>query len=202
MVFAHAFSALRRDGHFSFLVFSGYFVLHFHLLTMATTAAAMLLKKQLQEFESKGGTDGFSAGLSDDDNLFRWEVIVYGPSETFFEGGFFKAELVFPENFPNRPPKMKFLTDMWHPNIAKNGDVCISILHEPGDDKWGYETASERWRPVHSIESILISVISMLSNPNDESPANVDAGKEWREDYNGAFKRNVLQTVKKSQQLL
>ena len=48
MVFAHAFSALRRDGHFSFLVFSGYFVLHFHLLTMATTAAAMLLKKQLQ----------------------------------------------------------------------------------------------------------------------------------------------------------
>ena len=60
--------------------------------------------------------------------------------------------------------------------VAKNGDVCISILHEPGDDKWGYESASERWRPVHSIESILISVISMLSNPNDESPANVDAG--------------------------
>jgi ubiquitin-conjugating enzyme E2 G1 len=53
--------------------------------------------------------------------------------------------------------------------------VCISILHEPGDDKWGYEKASERWLPVHTVETILISVISMLADPNDESPANVDA---------------------------
>jgi hypothetical protein len=53
--------------------------------------------------------------------------------------------------------------------------VCISILHEPGDDKFGYEKASERWLPVHTVETILISVISMLADPNDESPANVDA---------------------------
>jgi len=70
---------------------------------------------------------------------------------------------------------MKFITEIWHPNIDKNGDVCISILHEPGDDKWGYEKASERWLPVHTVETILISVISMLADPNDESPANVDA---------------------------
>lgn len=60
-------------------------------------------------------------------------------------------------------------------SVEKNGDVCISILHEPGDDKWGYEKASERWLPVHTVETILISVISMLADPNDESPANVDA---------------------------
>lgn len=59
--------------------------------------------------------------------------------------------------------------------VDKNGDVCISILHEPGDDKFGYEKASERWLPVHTVETILISVISMLADPNDESPANVDA---------------------------
>jgi ubiquitin-protein ligase len=59
--------------------------------------------------------------------------------------------------------------------VDKTGDVCISILHEPGDDKWGYEKASERWLPVHTVETILISVISMLADPNDESPANVDA---------------------------
>ena len=59
--------------------------------------------------------------------------------------------------------------------VEKNGNVCISILHEPGDDKWGYEKASERWLPVHTVETILISVISMLADPNDESPANVDA---------------------------
>ena len=62
-----------------------------------------------------------------------------------------------------------------HFSVEKNGDVCISILHEPGDDKWGYEKASERWLPVHTVETILISVISMLADPNDESPANVDA---------------------------
>lgn len=59
--------------------------------------------------------------------------------------------------------------------VDKTGDVCISILHEPGDDKFGYEKASERWLPVHTVETILISVISMLADPNDESPANVDA---------------------------
>jgi ubiquitin-protein ligase len=53
--------------------------------------------------------------------------------------------------------------------------VCISILHEPGDDKYGYESASERWLPVHTVETILLSVISMLADPNYESPANVDA---------------------------
>ena len=55
------------------------------------------------------------------------------------------------------------------------GDVCISILHEPGDDKYGYETAAERWLPIHTVETICISVISMLADPNTESPANVDA---------------------------
>ena len=56
-----------------------------------------------------------------------------------------------------------------------SGEVCISILHPPGDDAFGYEQASERWLPVHTVESILVSVISMLSSPNDESPANIDA---------------------------
>lgn len=77
--------------------------------------------------------------------------------------------------------------------------VCISILHEPGDDKWGYEQASERWLPVHTVETIIISVISMLAEPNDESPANVDAAKQWREAY-PEFKRRVARCVRKSQE--
>lgn len=117
----------------------------------------------------------------------------------FSEGGFFKAHLFFPKEYPLRPPRMKFVTEIWHPNIEKNGDVCISILHEPGDDKWGYEKASERWLPVHTVETILISVISMLADPNDESPANVDAAKEWRESYPD-FKRKVARCVRKSQE--
>jgi ubiquitin-conjugating enzyme E2 G1 len=76
--------------------------------------------------------------------------------------------------------------------------VCISILHPPGEDKWGYEDASERWLPVHTVETILISVISMLSSPNAESPANVEAAKQLREDYS-AFKRKVQRMVEDSQ---
>lgn len=83
--------------------------------------------------------------------------------------------------------------------VDKSGDVCISILHEPGDDKWGYEKASERWLPVHTVETILISVISMLADPNDESPANVDAAKDWRENY-PEFKRKVARCVRTSQE--
>lgn len=59
--------------------------------------------------------------------------------------------------------------------MAKNGDVCISILHEPGEDKFGYEKPEERWLPIHTVETIMISVISMLADPNGDSPANVDA---------------------------
>lgn len=61
------------------------------------------------------------------------------------------------------------------PSVAKNGDVCISILHEPGEDKFGYEKPEERWLPIHTVETIMISVISMLADPNSDSPANVDA---------------------------
>ncbi|KAJ0962362.1 hypothetical protein J5N97_030190 [Dioscorea zingiberensis] len=59
--------------------------------------------------------------------------------------------------------------------VYPDGRVCISILHAPGDDPNGYELASERWTPVHTVESIVLSIISMLSSPNDESPANIEA---------------------------
>ena len=63
--------------------------------------------------------------------------------------------------------------------VDKNGDVCISILHEPGEDKYGYEKPEERWLPIHTVETIMISVISMLADPNGDSPANVDAAVRW-----------------------
>ena len=83
--------------------------------------------------------------------------------------------------------------------MYEDGRVCISILHPPGEDKFNQqETAEERWRPILGVESIIISVISMLSDPNDESPANIDAAKMWREDRD-AFKKKTRQIVRKSQ---
>jgi len=160
--------------------------------------ATLLLRKQLAEL-NKNPVEGFSAGLIDDEDIFRWEVMIIGPPDTLYEGGFFKCHLYFPTEYPLRPPVLKFLTDIWHPNIEKDGKVCISILHEPGDDRFGYEKASERWLPIHTVETILISVISMLADPNDESPANVDAAKEWRENYQ-EFRRKVARCVRRSQE--
>ncbi|KAF4791004.1 Ubiquitin-conjugating enzyme E2 G1 [Turdus rufiventris] len=127
---------------------------------------------------NKNPVEGFSAGLIDDNDLYRWEVLIIGPPDTLYEGGVFKAHLTFPKDYPLRPPKMKFITEIWHPNVDKNGDVCISILHEPGEDKYGYEKPEERWLPIHTVETIMISVISMLADPNGDSPANVDAAAE------------------------
>ncbi|ROL41722.1 Ubiquitin-conjugating enzyme E2 G2 [Anabarilius grahami] len=78
-----------------------------------------------------------------------------------------------------------------------DGRVCISILHAPGDDPMGYESSAERWSPVQSVEKILLSVVSMLAEPNDESGANVDASKMWREDRE-QFNRLAKQIVRKS----
>ncbi|XP_019738128.1 ubiquitin-conjugating enzyme E2 G1-like isoform X1 [Hippocampus comes] len=190
-----------------------------------TGQSALLLRKQLADL-NKNPVEGFSAGLVDDNDIFQWEVVVIGPQDTLFEGGFFKATLTFPRDYPLRPPKMKFITEIWHPNVAKNGDVCISILHEPGEDKYGYEKPEERWLPIHTVETIMISVISMLADPNGDSPANVDAAvslwpgldsfhskdqmltfvrcalqKEWRDDPKGIFKKKVARCVRKSQEM-
>jgi ubiquitin-conjugating enzyme E2 G2 len=65
-------------------------------------------------------------------------------------------------------------------SVYPDGKVCISILHPPGDDPNRYELASERWSPIQSVEKILLSVMSLLAEPNDESPADVDMAKLFR----------------------
>ena len=85
--------------------------------------------------------------------------------------------------------------------VYKDGRVCISILHDPGDDEFGSEDACERWLPIHTVKTIMLSVISMLADPNDKSPANVDAAKQWR-DNPAAFKDKVRRLVRRSQDML
>ena len=148
---------------------------------------------------TKNPVEGFSAGLKNDDNPFEWEIMIMGPTETPYEGGFFQAEMRFPNDYPNHPPTLRFISEFWHPNVYDDGRVCISILHAPGEDAFGYESASERWLPVHTVESILISVLSMISSPNDESPANLDAAKQLRENKDEFIKR-VRRCVRRSQE--
>jgi len=93
---------------------------------------------------------------------------------------------------------MKFTTEMWHPNIYTDGKVCISILHKPGVDVYNpQEKAEERWRPVLGVEQILVSVISMLNDPNCDSPANIDAAVQLRKNPE-EYKKKVRKLVIKS----
>ena len=156
-----------------------------------------LLKKQLKDL-NKSSDLGFSVGLIDENDYYKWSVLFTGPEDTIFEGGFFFFFFTFPEDFPQNPPEMKFITEMFHPNIYKDGKVCISILHSPGVDIFNdQEKAEERWRPSLGVEQILISVISMLNDPNCDSPANIDAAVMFRNNRK-EYEKKVRQLALKS----
>ncbi|XP_061872964.1 ubiquitin-conjugating enzyme E2 R2-like, partial [Colius striatus] len=96
----------------------------------------------------------------------------------------FKAHIKFPIDCPYSPPTFRFLAKMWHLDIYENGDVFISILHSPVDDPQSGELPSERWNPTQNVRTILLSVISLLNEPNTFSPTNVDASvmfRKWRD---------------------
>nr|AJY58106.1 cell division cycle 34-like protein b [Ctenopharyngodon idella] len=161
--------------------------------------ALMLEMKSLQEEP----VEGFKITLVDEANLYNWEVAIFGPPNTHYEGGYFKARIKFPIDYPYSPPTFRFLTKMWHPNIYENGDVCISILHPPVDDPQSGELPSERWNPTQNVRTILLSVISLLNEPNTFSPANVDASvmyRKWRDskgkdrEYAEIIRKQVLAT--------
>lgn len=94
----------------------------------------------------------------------------------------------FSKDYPYQPPTFKFVTrDITHPNVYTDGNLCISILHKPGDDAQSGELASERWNVLHGVESVLRSVLLLLDDPEINSPANVDASvlyRDSRDEYN------------------
>ncbi|EPR79077.1 Ubiquitin-conjugating enzyme E2 [Spraguea lophii 42_110] len=113
----------------------------------------------------------------------QWDVYITGPGDSLYENCILHAILIFDYNYPLVPPKMKFVTEMFHPNIFKDGNVCISILHMASDDPTSYEKPDENWTPVQNIRTVVLSVISMLNEPNINSPANVDASKLFKNAY-------------------
>lgn len=160
-----------------------------------STAQKRLLKEYQQL--SRDPPPGIIAGPVSENNLYKWECLLEGPSDTPYENGVFPAVLTFPKDYPLSPPTLKFDPPLLHPNIYADGTVCISILHPPGEDPNQYERPEERWSPVQSIEKILLSVMSMLAEPNPESGANIDACKLWR-DNRAEYDRQIRQHVKES----
>lgn len=131
-------------------------------------------------------------------NLFKWRfaLMVINP-DSAFNGGYFKAEMIFSDDYPFQPPKFRFLIPIYHPNIYPDGQLCISILHKPGEDITSGEDAGERWSPLQGAESVMRSVLLLLDDPEINSPANVDAGVMYR-DNRTAYNKKAREAVERS----
>jgi len=148
----------------------------------ATTNASSAVRALALELKnlSDDPLEGVQSRLVNEDNIFEWEVSLFGPPDTLYQGGYFKANMKFPADYPYSPPSVRFITKVWHPNVYENGDLCISILHPPVDDPQSGELPCERWNPTQNVRTILLSVVSLLNEPNTFSPANVDASVMYR----------------------
>ena len=120
---------------------------------MATAQKRII--RELNEFKNSDITN-ISAEL-DDNNRFRWKAIIFGPSDSPYEDGLFKLQIDFPENYPFKPPKIQFLTKIYHPNINSSGNICLDIL-------------SNNWSPALTILKTLLSICSLLTDPNPDDP--------------------------------
>eukprot|EP01130_Rhizamoeba_saxonica_P012171 TRINITY_DN5111_c0_g1_i1.p1 TRINITY_DN5111_c0_g1~~TRINITY_DN5111_c0_g1_i1.p1 ORF type:complete len:338 (+),score=86.94 TRINITY_DN5111_c0_g1_i1:50-1063(+) len=165
---------------------------------MAEIAVIKLLENSYKKLQNEP-VEGFLV-IPDAQDYFTWKIFIEGPPDTVFETGIFELCMEFPNNYPMMPPSLRFVSEFWHPNVYPDGRVCISILHNPGEDIVSGESAGERWLPSQTVTSVVISVMSMLNDPNFSSPANVDASVECRNNYK-KYKSRIKKLVAKSIEL-
>jgi ubiquitin-conjugating enzyme E2 N len=100
-------------------------------------------------------------------NARLFSVVISGPEESPYAGGQFRLELFLPEDYPMAPPKVRFLTRIYHPNIDRLGRICLDIL-------------KDKWSPALQIRTVLLSIQALLSAPNPDDPLNNDAADAWK----------------------
>jgi len=119
----------------------------------------------------------------DPKNYKHFFVKILGPSNTPYEGGIFKAELLLTDDYPMTAPKVVFNTKIYHPNIDNLGRICLDIL-------------KDKWSPALQIRSVLLSIQALLSSPNPDDPLNTEAAKHWKNDELNALKKAKEYTAK------
>eukprot|EP01133_Synstelium_polycarpum_P010564 gene10564-12289_t len=141
---------------------------------MASKADSHSVAKRLQS-ELKGlmmaGSPGISA-FPDGDNIFNWVGTIQGAPGTVYESLEFKLSLKFPTDYPFKAPVVKFETACFHPNVDLVGNICLDIL-------------KEKWSPIYNVRTLLLSIQSLLAEPNNDSPLNSYAASMWenQEEY-------------------
>lgn len=97
-----------------------------------------------------------SAGPVGDD-IYTWQGTLMGPIKSPYEGGIFYLNISFPEDYPYKPPRVTFTTKIYHPNINSAGGICLDIL-------------KDQWSPALTISKVLLSICSLLTDPNPDDP--------------------------------
>uniref|UniRef100_A0AAV2MHQ8 Ubiquitin-conjugating enzyme E2 C n=1 Tax=Knipowitschia caucasica TaxID=637954 RepID=A0AAV2MHQ8_KNICA len=127
------------------------------------------------------GDKGISA-FPESENLFKWVGTIDGAPGTVYEGLRFRVSLDFPDGYPFHPPQVKFVTPCFHPNVDEQGFICLDIL-------------KDKWSALYDVRTILLSLQSLLGEPNNESPLNTKAADLWSNQE--AFKTHLLSTLQK-----
>lgn len=109
----------------------------------------------------------------DDDSIFEWTVVLQGPPQSPYEGGSFHLSVKLPTDYPFKPPKMRFVTKVYHPNINEQG--AFSLDNYKGD-----------WTPAWTIHKLLVFLLSLLTEPNPYDPLEPRVAQHYLQDK-GAF---------------
>ncbi|KAF7036310.1 hypothetical protein CFC21_047018 [Triticum aestivum] len=112
-----------------------------------------------------GGDPGVSA-FPEGDNIFQWVGTIDGSAATAYEGTSYRLALAFPSDYPYKPPKVRFETPCFHPNVDNHGNICLDILQD-------------KWSSAYDVRTILLSIQSLLGEPNNDSPLNTQAAALW-----------------------
>ena len=127
---------------------------------------AKRLKNELFDLH-KNSIDNCSAGPVGDANLTHWQATIMGAQGTLYEGGVFQLDIEFGSNYPCQPPKIKFLTKIYHPNISSaTGAICLDIL-------------KDQWSPALTVGKILLSICSLLTDPNPTDPLDATVAHQF-----------------------
>ncbi|XP_044015741.1 ubiquitin-conjugating enzyme E2 S [Aphidius gifuensis] len=119
--------------------------------------------------------------IINDDDLTDIQAVIEGPAGTPYTDGHFKVKVALGKDFPQCPPKAFFLTKIFHPNVAKNGEICVNTLKKD-------------WKSDLGIKHILLTVKCLLIVPNAESALNEEAGKMLLEKYDDYSERAKMMT--------
>jgi ubiquitin-conjugating enzyme E2 A len=129
---------------------------------------------------------GISASPVEDD-LFLWSALLMGPEGTPWEGGAFELALAFTDEYPERPPRVSFRTEVFHPNVFADGQICLDILRT-------------KWSAAFDVSGLLLAIQSILTDPglhgSPEGAANPEAERLYV-NQRLAYERKVMDLVQR-----